>query len=126
MLAAAKCGLMSAPRLPQALQTKRGSMSDNRTSLPHWSADMGNGMATAIVSAIDEDAYRAAGAHLAKRDLLGARGEGRHGPIIAPHRVARKAAGVVDWGGKKPDWIGPPVGQSGKFRKNFNHAPSAN
>jgi hypothetical protein len=34
-LAAAKCGLISAPRLPQALQTNRGSISDSLTSSSH-------------------------------------------------------------------------------------------
>jgi hypothetical protein len=34
MRACGKFGLTSAPRLPQAVQTKSGSMSDNPTSSP--------------------------------------------------------------------------------------------
>jgi hypothetical protein len=33
-----KCGRTSAPRLPHALQTNRGSMSDSLTSSGYWSA----------------------------------------------------------------------------------------
>jgi hypothetical protein len=35
ILAGLKCGRTSAPRLPQALQTKRNSISESLTSSPH-------------------------------------------------------------------------------------------
>jgi hypothetical protein len=41
--AGAKCGLTSAPRLPQALHTNLGSISDSLTSSGQWSADISNG-----------------------------------------------------------------------------------
>src|SRR5262249_20700975 len=63
-------GLISAPRLPHALQTNRGSMSDSRTSSGQRSAIRGEAMAAVIVGAIDQDAAYAHLAHVAEGDLL--------------------------------------------------------
>jgi hypothetical protein len=57
-----KSGRTPAPRLPQAEQTKRPSISDNLASSGQWSAMIRHRMAAPIVGAIDHDA---AHAHLA-------------------------------------------------------------
>jgi hypothetical protein len=61
---------MSAPRFPQAVQTKRGSRSEK----PHFvrpliGADRER-VTALVIAAIDQDAANAGFAHLAEGDLL--------------------------------------------------------
>ena len=65
-----KCGLTSAPRLPQALQTNRGSMSANVVR-PIVRRRRDRVTAT-VVGSKDQDADHAAGSHLAEGDFLSA------------------------------------------------------
>ena len=60
---------MSAPRLPQAVQVKRGSMSDSPSSSGQRIGAEGDGMAAVIVGAIDQDTAHARLAHVAEGDL---------------------------------------------------------
>jgi len=67
-------------RLPQAWQTKRGAISESRTSSGHRSAGIATECEQWVVGAIDQDTSRATvGAHFAEGDLLLAHAAGFRG-----------------------------------------------
>jgi hypothetical protein len=76
-----KSGRTSAPRLPQAAQAKRGSISDSGISSGPAIRVHRHRMAAMVVGAIDRDvAHAHVAAHIAERDFPGSR---RHPGIVA-------------------------------------------
>jgi hypothetical protein len=71
MLACENFGRNSAPRLPQRLQVKFGSMSESRTSSGQPSALVSRLMAATVIPAVDQDVAHAGCAHFAEGDFNG-------------------------------------------------------